>query len=139
MVGGVGTDAGKARTVLVVEDNLLMRKLFVRCLEEGGFTVVEAEDERYAIDLMRTVAPDLVVMDIVMPGASGVDLIKRIRADAQLAPTPVLAVTNLATTADKRRMEEAGFSGHVAKPIRPQEFLATVMGFLETKGTSQPV
>lgn len=120
-----------ARTIMVVEDNVLMRKLFVRCLEEGGFTVVEADDARGVIDLMRAARPDLVVMDIVMPGISGVELIRLIRADAELDATPVIAVTNLATLADKRRLVDAGFNGHVSKPIKPREFLATVSGFLD--------
>jgi two-component system cell cycle response regulator DivK len=131
IAGGMGPDMEKARTIMVVEDNVLMRKLFVRCLEEGGFTVVEADDARGAIDLMRAALPDLVVMDIVMPGISGVELIRLIRADADLAATPVVAVTNLATPADKRRLADAGFNGHVSKPIKPREFLATVTGFLD--------
>ncbi|AWB07674.1 response regulator (plasmid) [Azospirillum humicireducens] len=120
----------KTRTILVVEDNVLMRKLFVRCLEEGGFVVVEASDATSVLSLMREMAPDLVVMDIVMPGLSGLDLIKQIRGDDELAATPVLAVTNLATPADKRRLADAGFDGHVSKPIKPKEFQATVTGFL---------
>lgn len=120
----------KTRTILVVEDNVLMRKLFVRCLEEGGFTVVEASDATAVMDLMRDMAPDLVVMDIVMPGLSGLELIRQIRADSALAAIPVLAVTNLATPADKRRLSEAGFDGHVSKPIKPKEFQASVAGFL---------
>ncbi|WP_372395434.1 response regulator [Azospirillum sp. HJ39] len=121
---------GKTRTILVVEDNVLMRKLFVRCLEEGGFTVIETADPMAVVDLMHDCAPHLVVMDIVMPGLSGLDLIKRIRADAALAATPVVAVTNLATPADKRRLTEAGFDGHVSKPIKPKEFQAAIAGFL---------
>ncbi|MBP2300608.1 response regulator [Azospirillum picis] len=122
----------KTRTILVVEDNVLMRKLFVRCLEEGGFTVVEVSDPAAVIGVMRETAPDLVVMDIVMPGISGLDLIKQIRGDDSLASTPVIAVTNLATPADKRRLAEAGFSGHVSKPIKPREFQSAVAGFLTT-------
>lgn len=129
--GGVCMDAvEQARTILVVEDNVLMRKLFVRCLEEGGFTVIEADDPRGVVELMLDTPPDLVVMDIVMPGVSGVELIRQIRADARLASIPVVAVTNLATPADKRRLADAGFNGHVSKPIKPKDFLATVSAFL---------
>lgn len=132
-MGGLDLDmdpVGLARTILVVEDNTLMRKLFVRCLEEGGFTVIEAEDPHEVIGLMLDSVPDLVVMDIVMPGISGVELIKQIRAESRLASVPVLAVTNLATPADKRRLADAGFDGHISKPIRPKDFLATVGAFL---------
>lgn len=129
---GVDLDEeGAARSILVVEDNVLMRKLFVRCLEEGGYSVVEAESALDVIDMMRDSPPDLVVMDIVMPGLSGVELIKQIRADADLRRIKVVAVTNLATPADKRRLADAGFDGHVSKPIKPKEFLASIAGFIE--------
>lgn len=135
--GGVGMDAAEqARTILVVEDNVLMRKLFVRCLEEGGFTVIEADDPRSVIDLMLDTPPDMVVMDIVMPGVSGVELIRQIRGDERLASIPVVAVTNLATPADKRRLADAGFNGHVSKPIKPKDFLATVSAFLGDTATA---
>lgn len=123
----------KTQTILVVEDNVLMRKLFVRCLEEGGYNVVEATDARAVLDLMRDLRPDLVVMDIVMPNLSGVELIKQIRDDEELAPTPVVAVTNLASPADKRRLADAGFDGHVSKPIKPKDFQSVVAGFLKAR------
>ncbi|HYH38317.1 MAG TPA: response regulator [Azospirillum sp.] len=133
LMGGLDMDTLEhARTILVVEDNVLMRKLFVRCLEEGGYTVIEAEDPRDVVDLMLDATPDLVVMDIVMPGMSGVELIKLIRGDSRLSGTPVLAVTNLATPADKRRLADAGFNGHVSKPIKPKDFIATVGSFFDT-------
>lgn len=129
---GVDLDeGGAARSILVVEDNVLMRKLFVRCLEEGGYSVAEAESALDVIDMMRESPPDLVVMDIVMPGLSGVELIKQIRADADLRGVKVVAVTNLATPADKRRLADAGFDGHVSKPIKPKEFLASIAGYIE--------
>lgn len=132
---GVDLDEGGApRSILVVEDNVLMRKLFVRCLEEGGYAVVEAESALDVIDMMRESPPDLVVMDIVMPGLSGVELIKQIRADADLRGVKVVAVTNLATPADKRRLADAGFDGHVSKPIKPKEFLISIAGFIEPVG-----
>lgn len=124
--------ADKTQTILVVEDNVLMRKLFVRCLEEGGYTVVEAVDPRAVMGLMHEVRPDLVVMDILMPNLSGIELIRQIRADEALAGTAVVAVTNLATPADKRRLADAGFDGHVSKPIKPKEFQSAVAGFLNT-------
>ncbi|MBV5336062.1 response regulator, partial [bacterium] len=71
-------DEDAPRSILVVEDNVLMRKLFVRCLEEGGYSVVEAESALDVIEMMKESRPDLVVMDIVMPGLSGVELIKQI-------------------------------------------------------------
>lgn len=122
---------GAAASILVVEDNVLMRKLFVRCLEEGGYAVAEAESALDVLDMMRESPPDLVVMDIVMPGLSGVELIKQIRADAALRGVKVVAVTNLATPADKRRLADAGFDGHVSKPIKPKEFLSSIAAFIE--------
>lgn len=127
--------ADKTQTILVVEDNILMRKLFVRCLEEGGYTVVESTDARSVLPLMHELQPDLVVMDILMPDLSGFELIKQVRADRAVAATPVVAVTNLATPADKKRLAEAGFDGHVSKPIKPREFQSLVAKFLDAAGT----
>lgn len=126
--------ADKTQTILVVEDNILMRKLFVRCLEEGGYTVVESTDARSVLPLMHELQPDLVVMDILMPDLSGFELIKQVRADRAVAATPVVAVTNLATPADKKRLAEAGFDGHVSKPIKPREFQSLVAKFLDAAG-----
>ncbi|CAO3378574.1 response regulator [Azospirillum argentinense] len=124
----------RTRTILVVDDNALMRKLLVRCLEEGGHRVAETDDPRGVLDLMRTLKPDLVIMDVVMPGLSGVDLMRMIRADHALARTLVVAVTNLSTTTDMLRFSRAGFDGHVPKPIQPRDFLATINGYLGGKG-----
>lgn len=124
----------KARTILVVDDNALMRKLFVRCLEEGGHRVVETDDPRGVPDLMRGLKPDLVIMDVVMPGLSGVELIRLIRADRDLARTLVVAVTNLSTPTDMRRFSDSGFDGHVPKPIQPKDFLSTITRYLDGKG-----
>lgn len=129
-------EADATTSILVVEDNVLMRKLFVRCLEEGGYSVAEAENSLDVIEMMREAPPDLVVMDIVMPGLSGVELIKQIRADASLRKVKVVAVTNLATPADKRRLADAGFDGHVSKPIKPKEFLVSIAGYLEPVATA---
>ncbi|WP_353859507.1 response regulator [Azospirillum formosense] len=124
----------RTRTILVVDDNALMRKLLVRCLEEGGHHVVDTDDPRGVLDLMRALKPDLVIMDVVMPGLSGVELVRLIRADQGLAPTQVVAVTNLSTPTDMLRFSRAGFDGHVAKPIQPRDFLATIDGYLDGKG-----
>lgn len=126
--------ADKARTILVVDDNALMRKLLVRCLEEGGHRVVETDDPRGVPDLMRGLRPDLVIMDVVMPSLSGVELIRLIRADRDLARTLVVAVTNLSTPTDMRRFSDAGFDGHVPKPIRPKDFLSTITRYLDGEG-----
>lgn len=122
------------RTILVVDDNALMRKLLVRCLEEGGHRVVETDDPRGVLDLMRALKPDLVIMDVVMPGLSGVELVRLIRADRALARTLVVAVTNLSTPTDMLRFSSAGFDGHVPKPIQPKDFLATITRYLDGKG-----
>ncbi|OYD85259.1 response regulator [Azospirillum brasilense] len=124
----------RTRTILVVDDNALMRKLLVRCLEEGGHRVVETDDPRGVLDLMRALKPDLVIMDVVMPGLSGVELVRMIRADRALARTLVVAVTNLSTPTDMLRFSNAGFDAHVPKPIQPRDFLATVNGYLDGEG-----
>ncbi|MBI1206971.1 MAG: response regulator [Azospirillum sp.] len=131
-VGKFGdTETDGCGTILVVDDNALMRKLFVRCLEDGGNILMETGESEAVIDLMREFRPDVVLLDILMPRRSGLDLIQTIRQDPSLSATIVVAVTNLVTPEDKRKLSAAGFDGHIAKPIQPKEFPLKVGAYLK--------
>jgi two-component system, cell cycle response regulator DivK len=120
-----------SRTILIVEDNVLMRNLFRRCLEEADFSVIEVLNPLQLLNIMRDVRPDLVTLDILMPEISGFELIKAIRTDSELANTPVVAVTSLAGPGDRQRLRGAGFNGHIAKPIKPKEFAAQLAPYFD--------
>jgi len=117
MATGSAEGANGTKSVLVVEDNELVRRIYINCIEELGFDAIETERPEQALDLMREYAPDLVIMDIMMPGMSGLELIGLIRADASLAQTPVVAVTTLADETGGPRFLEAGFDAYLGKPI----------------------
>ncbi len=121
-----------AKSILVVEDNDLNRKLFCDVLRANGFEVEPVADGELVLNAARALAPDLVIMDIQLPGVSGVDLITRMRRDGALRDTPVLAVTAYAGKGDEDRIRDAGANGYLSKPVSIGPFMAAVKGLLET-------
>jgi two-component system, cell cycle response regulator DivK len=104
-------------TVLVVEDNALNLKLVRDVLGHAGYRVLEAGDAEKGIDLAREESPDLILMDIQLPGIDGVEALGRLRADAATADIPVVALTALAMKEDRERFMAAGFDGYLEKPL----------------------
>lgn len=121
-----------AKRILLVEDNDLNRKLFGDVLKAGGHEVMPIADGNQALDAMRKFSPDLVIMDIQLPGISGLDLIAQIRADASLAGCPVLAVTAYAGRGDEEKIRDAGADNYLAKPVSIGPFMRAVNDLLET-------
>ena len=119
-----------SKTVLIVEDNDLNRKLFIDLLRAQGYDTVEATDGREALALVKEHRPDLVIMDIQLPGISGLEVTKLIKADDELKDIPVIAVTAFAQKGDKETMLAGGCDAYIAKPIAVAEFVETVAGFL---------
>lgn len=103
-------------TVLVVEDNSLNRALLRDILEYGGHAVIEAGAVQDAWAALGGDPPDLVLLDVLIPGGGGEHLIQRIRGEARLARLPVVAVTALAMPGDRERLLRAGFDEYVSKP-----------------------
>lgn len=126
----MGRPAAVARRILVVEDNDLNRKLFCDVLRASGFAVEPVADGELAMNAARAFAPDLVIMDIQLPGVSGVDLIAAMRRDAGLRDTPVLAVTAYAGKGDEQRIRDAGATGYLSKPVSIGPFMAAVRGLI---------
>jgi signal transduction histidine kinase len=105
-----------ARRVLVVDDNQDSAESLAALLEALGHEVHAAHDGRQALELAR-LAPDLVLLDIGMPGMSGHEVARRLRADTGLCDTVLIALTGYGTDEDRRASREAGFDGHLVKPI----------------------
>jgi two-component system cell cycle response regulator DivK len=112
--------------ILVVEDNQLNMKLFRDVLVAKGFRALEATTGGEAVDLAVEQTPDLVLMDIQLPDADGVDVLHRLRTDDRTAAIPVLAVTAQAMQGDRERFLAAGFDGYVSKPLHVGELIDTV-------------
>ena len=104
-------------TVLVVEDNALNLKLVRDVLGHAGYRVLEAEDAERGIALAREHAPDLILMDVQLPGIDGVQALGQLRADDATARIPVVALTALAMPEDRERFAAAGFDGYLEKPL----------------------
>ncbi len=119
--------AGAARPrVLVVDDNLINNELVRFVLEAGGFEVDVAVDAAQALEQLAVQPPDLVLMDIQMPGMSGLELTRRLKADAATRPIPVVAFTAYAMKGDEARLRDAGCDGYISKPIDVATFAQSV-------------
>jgi two-component system cell cycle response regulator DivK len=120
------------KLILIVEDNDKNLKLVRDVLQVKGYATVEAGNAEDGIALARERHPDLVLMDIQLPGMSGIDAINVLRADPATAAIPVVAVTASVMPQDRNKITEAGFDAYVGKPINLKEFLDTVRKMLET-------
>ena len=119
------------KLILIVEDNDKNLKLVRDVLQVKGYATVEAGNAEDGIVLARERKPDLILMDIQLPGMSGIDAIGVLRADAATAAIPVVAVTASVMPQDRNKITEAGFNAYVGKPINLKEFLDTVRTLLE--------
>lgn len=116
--------------ILVVEDNPLNRKLVRDVLTALGYDVVAAASGEDGVRLAHECAPDLVLMDLQLPGIDGVEALRRLRGDPVVADVPVVAVTAFAMRQDQERAYADGFDGYLAKPISVRSLPAQVARFL---------
>lgn len=116
---------------MVVEDNDLNRKLFCDVLKANGFDVDPVADGEQVLNTARKTSPDLIIMDIQLPGVSGVDLIEAAKRDRRLSQIPVLAVTAFAAKGDEERIRSAGASGYLAKPVSISPFMSAVNNLIK--------
>ncbi|MEP7155606.1 MAG: response regulator [Betaproteobacteria bacterium] len=112
--------------ILIVEDDEKSRRLMRDVLEHQGYDVMETDQSEIGIELMRKLQPALVLMDIHLPGLSGLDAIRAIRSDSSIAKTPVVAVTASVMGNARDKIREAGFDGFEPKPLNLKEFLGTI-------------
>ena len=112
--------------ILVVEDNPDNMVLTVMLLESAGHTVLPAIDAEAGLTIARTERPDLILMDIQLPGMDGLQATALLKQDPVTRVIPVIALTALAMKGDEERIRAAGCDGYIAKPISIQEFLATI-------------
>jgi two-component system cell cycle response regulator DivK len=116
--------------ILVVEDNEKNLKLLRDVLEYAGYDVRVARTGEDGITLAAKEPPDLVLMDLQLPGIDGMEALRQLRASPRTAGVPVVAVTAQAMKQDRERALEAGFDGYVEKPISVRAFPDQVRGFL---------
>jgi two-component system cell cycle response regulator DivK len=119
------------KLILIVEDNDKNLKLVRDVLQVKGYRTIEAGNAEDGIALALEQKPDLVLMDIQLPGMNGIEALSVLRADPRTAGIPVAAVTASVMPQDRNKITEAGFDAYVGKPINLKEFLDTVRRLLE--------
>jgi two-component system, cell cycle response regulator DivK len=112
--------------VLIVEDNPTNMTLAVFLLQSAGHTVLSATDAEAGLTLARDGQPNLILMDIQLPGMDGLEATVLLKRDDATRAIPVIALTALAMKGDEERIRAAGCDAYIAKPLRYQEFLATI-------------
>ena len=116
--------------ILYIEDNVMNRTLVKRVLEHRGFKVVEADDGPNGIARARELKPQLILMDLNIPGIDGYETTRLIKSDPELRSIPVIALTAYAMRGDKEKALAAGCDGHITKPIDVATFPGRVKEFL---------
>jgi len=120
-----------AARILVVEDDLGNRRIVVKILTTAGHRALEAPDGASAIAVARQEHPDLIIMDLALPGMDGWEASRRLKADPDTADIPIIALTAFAMRGDEERAREAGCDAYLSKPCRPQTIRDAVQRFLE--------
>ena len=118
------------KTVLVIEDNEMNMKLARSLLQIGKYNVLEAFDAENGIQLAREHHPDLILMDIQLPGMDGLTATREIKNDPAVKDITIIALTSYAMEGDEKKAMDAGCAGYIAKPIDTRSFLETLGKFL---------
>jgi two-component system cell cycle response regulator DivK len=116
--------------VLIVEDNPTNMTLAIFLLQSAGHAVLSAADAEAGLTLARDEQPDLILMDIQLPGMDGLEATALLKMADLTRAIPVIALTALAMKGDEERIRAAGCDGYIAKPMRYREFLATIAAHL---------
>ena len=119
-----------SRDILLIEDNEHNRYLVRFLLEQAGHRVRAAHDGYGGLAEARAAVPDLILLDIQLPGMDGYAVARALRAQPSLAEVPVIAVTSYAMVGDRERSLDAGCNGYIEKPIDPDTFVAELEQFL---------
>jgi two-component system cell cycle response regulator DivK len=112
--------------ILVVEDNPTNITLAIFLLESAGHTVISAPDAEAGLTLARDQQPNLILMDIQLPGMDGLQATMLLKRDEATRDIPVIALTALAMKGDEERIRAAGCDGYIAKPLAYRDFLAVI-------------
>jgi two-component system cell cycle response regulator DivK len=115
-----------AKTILYVEDNEANRMIVRDLLKRTKYQLIEAHDGEAGVATALEKRPDLILMDIQLPKISGMEAMRRIRADTSMASTPIIAITSFALSGDEQKAKEAGATAYLAKPYSPFDLLKLV-------------
>jgi two-component system, cell cycle response regulator DivK len=114
------------RTALLIEDNEQNRYLATFLLTQHGYHVVAVVNGPAALDAIRGFVPDVILLDIQLPGMDGYEVARLLRGLESLRTTPIIAVTSYAMVGDREKSMEAGCNGYIEKPIDPETFIREI-------------
>jgi CheY-like chemotaxis protein len=120
------------RKILICDDEEVLRALVRATLDDGSFEVLEAEDGDESVALARSEKPDVILLDMMMPGRSGLEVLELLRGDPELAQTPVVMLTARTRVSDQEAALAAGADRYLAKPFSPLELISIIEELLET-------
>lgn len=115
-----------AKRILVVEDNELNMKVFRHVLEAHGYECVETDDGREVLELARSTVPNLIIMDIQLPGISGIEVTRSLKTSKTLCHIPVIAVSAFAMRGDEERIRQSGCEDYLPKPVNISKLIETI-------------
>ncbi len=124
--------------ILIIEDNEPNRRLARDLLQVHGYRTIEAETAEHGIAVAAEQRPDLVVMDIHLPGIGGIEALARLRAETATRTVPVLAFTASVMAQDRSEIMAAGFDAFVSKPLDLEAFVQTVAAVIAQRRTGSP-
>ncbi|MGZ5156866.1 MAG: response regulator [Caldimonas sp.] len=124
--------------ILVIEDNAANLELVRYLLTCGGYTVLLARDGDEGVALALRERPDLIVCDLQMPLLDGYEVLVCLRAHADTAGLPIVALTAFSMPSDRHKVMTAGFDGYLSKPIEPEKFIAQIEAHLPSELLSRP-
>jgi CheY-like chemotaxis protein len=116
--------------ILVIEDSPLNMELVTDLLEVNGYKVLQAIEAQTGMDMAVQARPDLILMDVQLPGIDGLTAIRHLKKDSRTSSIPIVALTAHAMVGDREKAEAAGCNGYVVKPIDTRQFPTLVASFL---------
>lgn len=120
--------------ILLIEDNEQNRYLLTFLLEQHGYKVVSAQTGPMGLEMAAEVGPDLILLDIQLPGMDGYSVARALKSDPRSVSIPIVAVTSYAMSGDREKAFAAGAEGYIEKPINPETFVTEVERFLSPLG-----
>ena len=120
-------------TVLITEDNPKNRKVFKDILSVNGYKSIEAEDGEEGYKMAKEHKPDLIVMDVQLPGANGYEVTRRLKSEDDTKDIPIIIVTSFAMAGEENEAKAAGCNDYLSKPINIHKFIETIKKYLPTK------
>lgn len=124
----------KKAKILVVEDNAVNLELFMDLIRMGGHECIHTSKGEDVLDIVKAEKPDLLLLDIQLPGIDGLTVGKIIKSNEETKDLKIIALTAYAMKGDKEMFLEKGFDGYIPKPVKMKEFLQTIESYLEGPG-----